>query len=78
MFGSLPQPAHLPCPACGASVPREAGVAHVCDEVERRAFELFQVRMEADRFDAELVRWLGSPQGRFSVFYAERERRRAA
>jgi hypothetical protein len=78
MFGSLPQPAHMPCPACGASVPREATEEHVCDEVQRRTYELFQVRIEADRFDTELATWLGSPHGRFSVFYAERERRRAA
>jgi hypothetical protein len=77
MFG-IPQPTHLPCPACGASVPRGAHGEHVCDEAQRASFELFQVRVEADRFDAELATWLGSPHGRFSVFYAERERRRAA
>lgn len=78
MFGSLPQPTHRPCPDCGASVPREAQSRHVCDEAQRTSYELFQARLEADRFDSELASWLGSPAGRFSVFYAERERRRAA
>jgi hypothetical protein len=71
MFGSLPQPAHMPCPDCGASVPREAGEQHICDEVQRTSYE-------ADRFDNELDSWLASPSGRFAVYYAERERRRAA
>jgi hypothetical protein len=78
MFGSLPQPAHMPCPDCGVSVPREAEGQHVCDEVQRTSYELFQVRIEADRFEGELTAWLGSPEGQFSVFYAERQRRRAA
>lgn len=78
MFGSLPQPAHMPCPDCGASVPREAQTKHVCDEAQRTSYEQFQVRLEADRFDTELTRWLASPNGRFAVFYAERQRRRAA
>ena len=76
MFGSLPQPAHMPCPACGASVPREA--EHVCDEAQRSSYQLFQARLEADRFDTELTSWLASPNGRFAVFYAERQRRHAA
>jgi hypothetical protein len=78
MFGSLPQPAHMPCPDCGASVPREAEPKHVCDEAQRASYELFQVRLEADRFDTELTCWLASPNGRFAVFYAERQRRHAA
>jgi hypothetical protein len=78
MFGSLPQPAHMPCPECGASVLRQAEGKHVCDAAQRASYELFQARIEADRFDTELTSWLDSPSGRFAVFYAERERRRAA
>lgn len=77
MFGSLPQPAFMPCPNCGASVARERQGEHVCDEAERASYELLQVRLEADRFDNELNRWLATPAGRFAVFYAERERRAA-
>lgn len=78
MFGALPQPTHMPCPDCGASVPREAVGKHVCDKAQRATYELFQLRLEADRFDTELTSWLETPRGRFAVYYAERERRRAA
>ena len=74
MFGSLPQPAHLPCPSCGASVPRAELNGHVCDESRRTRYERFRVRVEAERFDAELSTWLETPAGRFEVFYAERQR----
>jgi hypothetical protein len=77
MFGSLPQPAHLPCPNCGASVARDSAGHHRCDEEQRARYERFQARVEADRFDAELTSWLETPAGRFAVFYAERERRAA-
>lgn len=74
MFGSLPQPAFMPCPHCGASVARGNEDEHVCDEVQKTAYEVLQVRIEADRFDRELTSWLSSPAGRFAVYYAERER----
>jgi L-rhamnose isomerase len=78
MFGSLPQPAYMPCPDCGASVPRAAEEQHVCDRAQRKSYELFQIRIEADHFDTELNSWLTSASGRFAVYYAERERRRSA
>jgi hypothetical protein len=77
MFGSLPQPAHLPCPSCGASVPRDELDGHFCEDALRSRYERFRVRVEAERFDAELSSWLESPAGRFAVFYAARERRAA-
>jgi hypothetical protein len=39
---------------------------------------VLQVRIEADRFDRELTSWLATATGRFAVYYAERQRRRAA
>jgi hypothetical protein len=78
MFGSLPQPAFMPCQHCGASVARSQQSDHVCDEAQRISYEHRQVRLATDRFDTELTRWLTSPAGRFEVFYAERERRHAA
>jgi hypothetical protein len=78
MFGSLPQPAFMPCPVCGASVARGKQAEHVCDEAQRASYEVLQLRIEADRFDHELMRWLASPAGRFAVYYAERQRLRAA
>jgi hypothetical protein len=78
MFGSLPQPAFMPCPACGASVAREQHDTHVCDPEQRARYESFQVRLEVERFDGELTTWLRTAAGRFAIFYAERERRQAA
>jgi hypothetical protein len=78
MFGALPQPTHTPCPTCGASVARDTVQEHICDSAQRASYERLQIRLEADRFDAELTGWLSSPSGRFAVYYAERERRRAA
>jgi hypothetical protein len=68
----------MPCPDCGASLPREKVGQHACDKAQRAAYELLQLRLEADRFDTELISWLDTPRGRFAVYYAERERRRAA
>jgi hypothetical protein len=78
MFGSAPQPAFLPCRACGASVAREQHEEHVCDPEQLARYESFQVRLELERFDGELTNWLRTPAGRFATFYAERERRQAA
>lgn len=75
MFGSLPHPAFMPCPDCGVSVARGHQEEHVCDETQRTSYESLQLRLEADRFDTELTRWLESSRGRFAVFYAERQRR---
>lgn len=77
MFGSLPQPAHMPCPDCGASVPRAEHGEHVCEPDQRERFQLFQVRLELEQFDGELTSWLATPSGRFAVFYAARQRRAA-
>ena len=66
------------CPDCGASVPRDDLDGHVCDEEQRIRYELFKIRLEVDCFDRELKGWLATPEGRFAVFYAERERRLVA
>ena len=78
MFGSLPQPAFMPCPVCGASVARASQAEHTCDETQRTSYEVLQIRIETDRFDHELTSWLATPAGRFAVYYAELQRRRAA
>ena len=64
---SLPDPAFMPCTACGASVARGDG-AHVCDDDRRLAFEAFGL-------DGDLADWLATPEGRFEQYYAERNRR---
>ena len=66
---------HMPCPDCGASLERWVE-AHECERERWLEFQLFQLRDEVDEFGAELVEYLASPQGRFELYYAERERAR--
>jgi hypothetical protein len=75
MFGSLPQPAQMPCPECGASLARGELEEHACDEAQRIRFELFQLRAEVESFDDDLSAWLNTNAGRFEVFYAAWQRR---
>ena len=76
MFGSIPQPAYMPCAVCGASVVVGAGDEHVCSEQRRLAYELFKLRAELAAFDDQYAAYLESPHGSFELWYAERERRR--
>jgi hypothetical protein len=76
VFGSLPQPSYMPCEECGASLPFGAGDEHVCSEQRRLEYQLFQLRAELAAFEAQFAAYLESPQGRFELWYAERERLR--
>jgi hypothetical protein len=76
MFG-VPPPSSLPCPDCGAAISIEEG-EHLCDEERRRWHQLFVVNVEVQELDNELRTYLDSPQGRFELYYAERERLTAA
>ena len=67
---------YTPCPECGASLERHESEAHVCDVQRRLDYELFQLRELTGRFDDELAAYLGSPRGRFELWYAERDRER--
>ncbi len=70
MFGSQ----FMPCPECGASVPRTKRESHLCEQDRRLDYQMFQLRHEVGRFDAELADYLGSPRGRFELWYAMRQR----
>ena len=72
MFG-FPPPASLPCPECGAAISADGG-DHVCDEERRRWHQLFLVNGEIEALEDEVRSYLGSPQGQFEAFYAERQR----
>jgi hypothetical protein len=78
VFASFPQPAHLPCSACGESLPQVEIDGHVCEHDRWIGYQVFQLRHEIDDFDAEVATYLESPQGQFELWYAERERRLAA
>jgi DNA-binding transcriptional regulator YiaG len=79
MFSYFAEHEYMPCEECGASVHHAAKEAHVCDEGRRLDFQKFrQLRSEIALFEDEFTRYLGTPEGRFHAWYAERERRRAA
>ncbi len=66
---------YMPCPDCGASLERNDD-AHECERERRLEFQLFQLRDQIDEVEAEVAEYLASPQGRFELYYAERDRRR--
>ncbi len=66
---------YVSCDSCGTSLERRDRDAHSCDPDRRLDFELFQLRDEVARFDSDFTAYLGSPRGRFEVWYAERHRR---
>jgi len=72
----LPEPQHMPCNDCGASVARKGREEHTCDAERRLDYLLFQHRDEVEAFDGELARYLESPQGRFAAWDATRGRPR--
>ncbi len=76
MFGRVPEPRHMPCSECGAPLQRGGAGAHECDPERRLDYELFQLREEVGRFDAELAAYLASNRGRFELWSAERDRLR--
>jgi hypothetical protein len=70
----LPEPRHMPCPECGASVDRPARAAHTCDREHLGRFRFFQLRDEVAAFEDELAAYLDSAHGRFAVWDAQRAR----
>jgi hypothetical protein len=65
---------HMPCPHCGASVAANELDEHTCDPERQVEYQLFQLREEVAGFDVALTDWLGTPEGRFAQWLAERDR----
>jgi hypothetical protein len=76
MFPRDPQIAQ--CPGCGAEVPARALSVHVCDWWRWLDHQVELRKDELERFEGELTTYLESTQGRFDLWYAERQRLRAA
>jgi hypothetical protein len=76
MLGSFPQPKHTPCPECGASVLRTELDVHACERERWLDFQVFGQREDIERLASDLGAYLETAQGRFELWYAERERRR--
>ncbi len=68
------QPAHMPCPECGASIARDEADEHVCDPERLLDYAVFQLREEIDGLDGEVSEYLDTPLGRFEAWEAERRR----
>ena len=78
MFSFFSEHRFTPCATCGASVERTRKHLHVCDPDRRVDYQFIQLRPEIGTFDQQLASYLESPTGRFEVWVAERDRRRAA
>jgi hypothetical protein len=74
VFAFFAHSKYMPCPDCGASFDGVEQEEHVCDGERRLDFQLFRLRGQFARFELDLARFLESPQGRFEVWYAARER----
>ena len=72
MSFAVPNPSHVPCEECGASVLR--GAEHTCDRDRWVDFNVIRLRPEFDRFEDEVSEYLDTPQGRFEAWYAEHRR----
>lgn len=66
---------YMPCPDCGASVPRIEQDSHECDPERKVSYESF---LEAKDLSIELEEYLSSPEGRFALWEAEQQRLDAA
>ena len=72
---AFPTPDHMPCPECGASVPRAGqSSSHTCDEARLLDYRLTELRPEIERFADDLAAWLDTPAGRFAEWLARRDR----
>jgi hypothetical protein len=67
----------MPCSDCGTSLERDERLNHLCEHERWLDYQLFQHRGELDACETQLSAYLGSPQGRFEVWYAAHLRTRA-
>jgi endogenous inhibitor of DNA gyrase (YacG/DUF329 family) len=78
MFAHYPQSQFQPCPDCGTPVPSEEDNAHRCERRRFVDYQMLLLRPEIIGFEAELAKWLETPEGRFAAYYVARERLVAA
>ncbi len=74
VFAFFAHSRYMPCPDCGASLMGEERSEHRCDRDRRLDFQMFQLRSEIVSFEQELADYLRSPEGKFELWYAERQR----
>ena len=74
MFAFFAHSKYMLCPECGASLAGEEQEEHVCDGERRLDFQMFRLRGQIARFEADLGAFLESPAGRFEAWYAAQRR----
>jgi NAD-dependent SIR2 family protein deacetylase len=78
MFAYYPQSQFQPCPDCGAPVANDEDEVHRCERRRFVEYQMLLLRPEIVAFEDQLTEWLDTPVGRFSTYYATRERLRFA
>jgi len=67
----------MPCAQCGASVDRAAADTHTCDSRRWLDFQLLASTSAVAAFDSEFREFLAGRDGRFEMWLAARDVRRA-
>ena len=62
----------LPCAECGASVDRTLELAHACSRERWADYQMFGLSKEIAGLEAGVLRFLGTPLGRFETWAAAR------
>ena len=70
----FPEPRFMPCPDCGASVPRAERDEHECEPDRLLDYRVVTLRPELERLESEFETYLNTPQGRFAAWDAEQRR----
>ena len=70
----FPTPPHMPCADCGAAIERCDKEAHVCDPERLVDYRMFQLRDEVAGVEDEVSAYFDSPEGRFELWRAQRQR----
>ena len=78
MLSWYPQSQYVPCPDCGAPVPAEEEADHSCELDRFVEYQLLLLRPQIAAFELQFHDWLCTPQGRFALYYAARQRREPA
>jgi hypothetical protein len=73
-----PQSQYAPCPDCGAPVLVDEETLHRCERQRYVEYQMLLLRLQISAFEQQFNDWLRTPQGRFSAYYAARDRHRIA
>jgi hypothetical protein len=69
---------HAVCPDCGVALPLGQLDEHECDEQRWLDHQIRLALPELARIDQEIASFLETPEGRFELWYARRQRVKAA